>query len=175
MQIQRTINQPLKSAVATAPQINHTLLGIYTPLSSAFMERQFARTRTQLGLVLVPKKKTADYFDQFKDTATITTFAIDQSPRKDQKAYWTSFLGLPTATHYGAELYAKKYDYPVIFGAAKKVKRGHYELTFEMLVADPKSTAEGTIIQKATRRLEQQIEEAPQYWLWTHKRWKLNQ
>mgnify|MGYP003693675235 CR=1 FL=1 len=33
-------------------------------------------------------------------------------------------------------------------------------------------TPDGEITEKHTGRLERQIEETPQYWLWTHKRWK---
>lgn len=160
-------------AVATNPQIHHRLLGIYTPLSNTFFERKFTASRSKFGLVLVPKKQVWDYFEAFRNQLTVTTFAIDQSPRKSQKVYWTTFLGQPTAVHFGAEKYAKTYDYAVVYGRARKVKRGHYELKFEILEASPNLTEEGAITEKQTRWLEDQIHEAPEYWLWTHKRWKL--
>lgn len=160
-------------AVATNPQIKHTLLGIYTPLSNPFMEDKFAQSRSKFGLVLAPKKKTRVFFDTFKNQLTITTFAIDQCPRKDQKVYWTRFLGVETAVHFGAEKYAREYDYAVAYGSATKSKRGHYELTFEILENNPNSTQEGEITAQHTKKLEQQILDAPEFWLWTHKRWKL--
>lgn len=160
-------------AVATDPQIKHKLLGIYTPITNAFMEKVFAASRSKFGLVLVPKKHTRAYFDKYINTPTVTTFAVDQCPRKHQKVYWTKFLGVDTAVHFGAEKYAKDYQYAVIYGSAIKTQRGHYELTFEVLEEDPLSTSEGAITQMHTKKLEQQILAAPEYWLWTHKRWKL--
>ena len=160
-------------AVATDPQIRHKLLGIYTPITNRFMETVFAESRSKFGLVLVPKKKTRAYFDQYRNQPTVTTFAVDQCPRKHQKVYWTQFLGQETAVHFGAEKYAKDYNYAVIYGSAVKTRRGHYELTFELLEEHPKQSPEGSITEMHTKKLEQQILAAPEYWLWTHKRWKL--
>ncbi len=160
-------------AVATNPQITHQLLGIYTPLTNRFMERKFSASRSRFGLQLVPKKELKEVLENTKDLLAISTFAIDQSPRKDQKAYWMQFLGNETAVHFGAEKYARAYNYPVVYGRSLRVKRGYYELTFELLTENPSTTKEGEITEKNTRRLEQQILEAPEYWLWTHKRWKL--
>jgi len=160
-------------AVATDPQIAYKLLGIYTPLTNKFMERKFAASRSKFGLVLVPKKQTREYFEKYSNQKTVTTFAVDQCPRKHQKVYWTNFLGVDTAVHFGAEKYAKDYDYAVIYGSAIKPKRGYYKLTFKILEANPTETPEGTITEMHTRKLEQQILTAPEYWLWTHKRWKL--
>ncbi len=160
-------------AVATDPQIPHQLLGIYTPLTNPFMERVFNASRSRFGLSLVPKRRIKATLDAKKTDLTLTTFAIDQCPRKDQKVYWMTFLEQATAVHFGAEKYAKDYDYPVIYGASRLVKRGHYELTLELLVENPKSNKEGEITKAHTERLEKQIIENPAYWLWTHKRWKL--
>jgi KDO2-lipid IV(A) lauroyltransferase len=160
-------------AVATDPQIPHQLLGIYTPLTNPFMERVFSASRSQFGLKLVPKRRIKETLDSKKSDLTLTTFAIDQCPRKDQKVYWMTFLGQPTAVHFGAEKYAREYEYPVIYGSSKLVKRGYYQLTLELLVENPNATEEGEITEAHTRRLEKQIIENPAYWLWTHKRWKL--
>lgn len=160
-------------AVATDPQIPHQLLGIYTPLTNVFFEKKFSESRSKFGLVLVPKKKVKETFERYHNHLTVTTFAIDQSPRKSQKVYWTRFLGQDTAVHFGAEKYAKEYNYAVVYGSARKVKRGHYELRFELIEANAPEAQEGAITERMTQLLEQQIHESPEYWLWTHKRWKL--
>jgi len=160
-------------AVATDPQIPHQLLGIYTPLTNAFFEKKFSESRSKFGLVLVPKKMVKETFEHYRNHLTVTTFAIDQSPRKSQKVYWTRFLGQDTAVHFGAEKYAKDYHYAVVYGSARKVKRGHYELRFELIEANAPEAQEGAITERMTQLLEQQIHESPEYWLWTHKRWKL--
>jgi KDO2-lipid IV(A) lauroyltransferase len=52
------------------------------------------------------------------------------------------------------------------------VKRGHYEITVEILTDKPKEEPVGNITEMHVRALEKQIMETPEYWLWTHKRWK---
>jgi len=73
---------------------------------------------------------------------------------------------------FGTEKYAKEYNYPVLFGAITKVKRGYYTFRFEDIEPDPSTSPYGSITEKATQMLEKQILEKPQYWLWTHRRWK---
>ena len=73
---------------------------------------------------------------------------------------------------YGTEKYAREYDYPVVFGWVKKLRRGYYEITFELIADKPAESPHGAISEKHTRMLEEEILSQPQYWLWTHRRWK---
>lgn len=60
----------------------------------------------------------------------------------------------------------------VIFLKTKKIKRGYYEASFEVLTEDVKSVPNYKISEDFMSRVEQQIYEQPEYYLWTHKRWK---
>jgi len=99
-------------------------------------------------------------------------FAVDQSPHNKKTAVWGSFLNQDTAMFYGAEKYAKDYNTPVVYGVINKIKRGHYEATTKLLTDKPNSLEYGEIIRLANRFLEEDIKKAPEYWLWTHRRWK---
>ena len=83
-----------------------------------------------------------------------------------------TFLNQDTPVFYGAEKYAKEYNSPVVFGTIHKVKRGFYELEFETLCETPQNTLTGEITEMNTKRLEKDILDKPQFWLWTHRRWK---
>jgi KDO2-lipid IV(A) lauroyltransferase len=83
-----------------------------------------------------------------------------------------NFLHQDTGVMYGLEKYARELDYPVVFGHIEKVKRGFYEFYFEPITEHPRQEPEHSIIEATTKRLEVEINHAPQYWLWTHKRWK---
>ena len=72
----------------------------------------------------------------------------------------------------GSEKFAKQYDYPVVFGKVVKIKRGFYEFEFITLEDEPRTTNFGEISEQHTKLLEEIILENPQYWLWTHRRWK---
>jgi KDO2-lipid IV(A) lauroyltransferase len=73
---------------------------------------------------------------------------------------------------YGAEYFAKKYDIPVLYYEVIKVKRGYYEVKLELITEKPNETNTGEIIEKYIQLLEKTIKQAPQYWLWSHRRWK---
>ncbi|MBI2280943.1 MAG: hypothetical protein HYU68_09690 [Bacteroidetes bacterium] len=73
---------------------------------------------------------------------------------------------------YGAEKYAKEFNMPVVYGVIHKPKRGYYEAEFRLITTTPNETAYGEIIKISNQMLEENIKELPQYWLWTHKRWK---
>ena len=81
-------------------------------------------------------------------------------------------MGIEVPVHTGAEILAKKYDMSMIFLKVKKVKRGYYEASFELLSENTKDVPNYEITDKFLTLVEQQIYEAPEYYLWTHKRWK---
>jgi KDO2-lipid IV(A) lauroyltransferase len=61
---------------------------------------------------------------------------------------------------------------PVLFVILTKVKRGYYELTFELITDHPREEAPDFITSRYAEMLEAVIREKPEYWLWSHRRWK---
>jgi KDO2-lipid IV(A) lauroyltransferase len=159
-------------AVAVHKFIRHKPVGIYKPLSSAFFNRKMLETRGKFGLEMLSTKDVRSFFEERSKELTATIFAIDQSPGKAKSAYWMTFLNQETAVLFGMEKYAVEYNLPVIFGRLKKLKRGHYELEFEEITTDPAQMAYGKLTEKATKMIEADIIHAPEFWLWSHKRWK---
>ena len=96
----------------------------------------------------------------------------DQSPSRDEANYWTTFLNQETAVYLGVEKIAKKFNHAVVFMSMRKVKRGYYETTFELITDKPNETKEFEITDKHTKLLENLINEKPEHWIWSHKRWK---
>ena len=74
--------------------------------------------------------------------------------------------------HTGAETIAKKFDMAVVFFSVKRLKRGYYQTTFETITETPEDFKDFEITDLFFKLVEKQIHEAPQYYLWTHKRWK---
>ena len=96
----------------------------------------------------------------------------DQSPSNLKKARWVKFLNQDTACLHGAEVYAKKYNVPLIFGDVQRIKRGYYTVTLSVFEDNPQNTAEGEITESYMKKLEEIIKAKPENWLWSHKRWK---
>ena len=81
-------------------------------------------------------------------------------------------MGIEVPVHTGAEMLSKKYDMNVIFLKVEKVKRGYYKANFEILSDNVQEVPNYEITDKFLKLVEQQIYEAPELYLWTHKRWK---
>lgn len=160
------------AAVACGLQIAHDTMGIYHPLSDDFMDKKLLQSRGRFGMDLVHKKSVKKYYEDNKHRLVASMYGADQSPSNAKKAYWMRFLNQDTAVPYGAEKYAKEYNLPVLYGAVSKLRRGYYEMTFQTLEDTPSESPYGRISELHTKALETQILEAPEYWLWTHRRWK---
>ena len=159
-------------AVAVDKIIKHKTIGIYKPLTNKYFDEKMRTTRSKYGLLMIPTNKVKQYLDELKDTPTATIFGFDQSPSNPYRAYWTKFLNQDTAVLFGTEKLAKEYNYPVLYGRINKEKRGYYSFEFFKTTDTPRETAHGEITEKITQALEKDIRTIPQYWLWSHKRWK---
>jgi KDO2-lipid IV(A) lauroyltransferase len=84
-------------------------------------------------------------------------------------------MGHYVPVHTGGEMLAKKYDMNVAFLKIKKVKRGFYEAELVSIYENVKDIPNYEISDRFMEMVEQQILEAPEFYLWTHKRWKHRQ
>lgn len=159
-------------AVAIDSAIKHNSIAIYKPLSNQFFDVKMRATRGKYGLRMIAIKDVKKVFDETQHEVSTFIFGTDQSPGNVKKAYWMNFLNQETAVLFGAEKFAKDYNYPVVFCCIHKVRRGFYEVEFRNLVADPAACEFGEITQLHTQMLEKDILNAPPYWLWSHRRWK---
>lgn len=149
----------------------HNCIGIYKPLSNKFLNKKIYSSRTKYGTSLVSMKQAKKSFIK-SDKAKAIVFGSDQNPANPKRAYWLRFLNQDTAVLFGAEKYAKEYDFPVIYVSISKVKRGYYEAEYSLITDNPSKKEHGKITKEFTKRLEQDIIKQPQYWLWSHRRWK---
>ena len=159
-------------AVSVGMQFKHIPMGIYKPLSDRFLDVKMKESRQKYRLKMCATFEVKELMDANLGEPKGTIFAIDQSPSNPNKSYWMNFLGQETSVLFGAEKYAKELDLPVIFCKIEKTKRGHYIGTLKLLCDNPTEQPYGAITQMGTQELEKDVLEAPQYWLWSHKRWK---
>ena len=148
------------------------MMGVYKKLSSDFFNYFMNKTRGKFGAELIEMNQIFRYLIKTKKECQIIGLLADQSPIKNESNYWTHFLNQETSVYLGPEKIAKKFNYPILFCSMKKVKRGHYEVFIEELCTNPEKTREGEITSLYLRKMETVINENPEYWLWTHRRWK---
>jgi KDO2-lipid IV(A) lauroyltransferase len=147
------------------------IVGIYHKLSSPFFEWFTKRMRERFGIQMITMENTLRGMLANKNKLTGTGFLSDQTPSAEN-AYWIQFLNQDTPVHTGAEKIAKKFDYPVVYAAVKKPKRGYYEVNLEILTMNPKETPDYYITNLFNQKLEEDIKNQPEIWLWSHRRWK---
>lgn len=158
-------------ALALNIEIKHQAVVIYRQLKNKFFDEKVKSSRSKFGLILTSTKIAMRAFQKAEDLSAVT-FAFDQSPGKTDGCYWGSFLNQDTPMTFGVEKYAKHFNAPVLFMHINKVKRGYYTYEFSDAIEDPRNTSYGEITRKINALLERDIIAEPQYYLWTHKKWK---
>jgi KDO2-lipid IV(A) lauroyltransferase len=146
---------------------------LYKPLSNKLIDAYFREKRSSWGAEFWSIYETKKLFETTFEKPYGAVMAADQSPTNLNKAYWVNFFNIETAFLHGPEFYAKQNNMVIFYADIQKEKRGHYVGYFSLLAEPPKSDAiDGDITQKYASKLEEVIRKNPQYWLWSHNRWK---
>jgi KDO2-lipid IV(A) lauroyltransferase len=161
-------------ANAFVAQTSYHVLAIYKPLKDKIVERLISGARLRWLDEVVPLHHVYRAILRLHrdKVPTMYYFITDQTPLPFETDYVTRFLNQETAVFLGIEKVAKKFGDPVFFLVMKKQKRGHYRLEIHDCCPDPSSQEPYAITEKHVRMLENFIIEAPEYWLWSHRRWK---
>ena len=154
--------------------VNHIGYAVYKQLSNKYFDALVKRIRAKYNSYLITTKETFPTLIQAKqdNQLTLNGFVFDQSPKLDKAIYWQNFMGKKVPVHVGAEILAKRLDMATLFLKVKKIKRGYYEATIMDIIKDPKSIEDFKITDTYLKHVEEEILEAPEFYLWTHKRWK---
>lgn len=148
--------------------------GIYKKINNTYFDKLVKDIRSKFKATLITTRETIPTIEKNIKTNHLGVYGLasDQSPQASKAYHWSQFMGIETPVHTGAEMLAKRFDMNVIFLRTKKIKRGYYEATFELMADNPKEVSNYEISDDFMRRVEKQILEAPEFYLWTHKRWK---
>ncbi len=149
-------------------------IAVYKTLANPYFDRLVRKIRSKYDTELIETKKAIPMMAQNQREGILSMYGLasDQSPKLDRIFHSMKFMGVEVPVHTGAEMLAKKYDLSVVMVKVKKIARGYYEATFLTIAENPQDFENFNITEKYLREVEKQIYEAPEYYLWTHKRWK---
>lgn len=147
-------------------------VGIGMPLSNKFWDKKLNDRRERFGMKVANSRNYKGVIAGYKNDLTATLILNDQSPGKNENCYWTNFLGQETAFYFGAEIRANQIGAAVVNAIIHRVKRGYYEVELQLITKTPRQEEYGFITEQYVQQLEVNIKNAPEYWLWSHKRWK---
>lgn len=145
---------------------------IYKPLTNPTFDTWFKKVRSKFGNRLIAMRQTMRALQASKDKPSIFSFGNDQAPSKDESHYWTSFMHQASSVQLGIEKIAKRTNQPIFYFKVNVLKRGFYTVDCVPLCLNPAETTEFEITEMHTRFLEEIIRAKPEYWLWSHRRWK---
>ncbi len=144
---------------------------LYKPLKNKYIDKYMNELRKKDNAKMQSIFTTGRAFVNHNKPYSVVMLS-DQTPSNLKKAFWTEFLNQQTPCLHGLELYAKKFKLPVIYFNINKVKRGFYQIDLQVITDNPIEEVRGQITKKYMNILEKIIIEKPEYWLWSHKRWK---
>jgi KDO2-lipid IV(A) lauroyltransferase len=149
-------------------------VSIYKPVQNKMFDRFLNNLRSRNNMELTPTKNVIREIieNRRKNIPVLYGFIADQTPAKPDIRYYTSFLNQETPVFLGIEKIAGKYDMSVVLFNVQKIRRGYYNLTVELLFESTKGLPEYKVTETHVKRLEELIRENPEYWIWTHRRWK---
>lgn len=147
---------------------------IYKKQTSKNFDNLMFSLRSKFGAELIEKNELLRVMFRLKKEEKLGNFWMisDQTPSWTGIHYWTNFLNQDTATLTGTEQLAVKFDYPIFYADISRIKRGYYHCEFNLISLEPTKMQEFEITEKYMQLLEKRIQSNPQYWLWSHKRWK---
>lgn len=154
--------------------IKHKMITVYKPLQNKHFDKFMNDIRLRYGIIMTPMSNVIrDVISYRKQNIPIlVTFISDQTPAITGIRHWTTFLNQDTPVFTGAEKIAAKYDMAVVFINIEKKRRGYYNLNIQLLFEHSAGLPEHHITDAHVKYLEKIICEKPEYWLWSHKRWK---
>jgi Kdo2-lipid IVA lauroyltransferase/acyltransferase len=153
--------------------VKHHQFYVYKPLQNEVFDKYLNLTRERFGgetvsmSIILRKLMEAEN----EEKPVLTWLAADQTPPWNHP-FWTVFLNQETQFFNGPAKLAKRFGQAVFFQHIRRIKKGYYETWFELLVENPGEISEENIILTYVKRAEQVIRENPEYYLWSHRRWK---
>lgn len=154
--------------------IKAQFLVVYNPVrNNKSLERFILDTRERFGaksIMVLNTVRAALQFNKSEQTGVLILAADQTPPARAQ--FWTTFLNQETAFFTGPMRIAIKTNQPIILQHTRKVGRSKYEVFFHKLIENPSVVKPEDIMIAYVKKIEEIIQAEPEYWLWSHRRWK---
>lgn len=147
---------------------------IYHPLYNKAFDRLFLEMRSRYGAQCIPMKETLRKILEMRRRSNhvVVGFISDQAPKWNSIHHFTPFLHHDTPVFIGTEKLGRKLDAVIYFADVTRPRRGYYHCHLYRMVDNVEAVPEYQVTDVYMQHLEQMIHRAPQYWLWSHNRWK---
>ncbi|AMC09887.1 lipid A biosynthesis acyltransferase [Lutibacter profundi] len=154
--------------------VNYKGYAAFTKINNPYFNNKILKSREKFGTHLIQTSKLIPeiIYNQKNNIQSMYGLLSDQSPQLKKAFYWRNFFGIKVPVHTGGEMLAKKYNMNVVYMNVKKVKRGYYETTFSLITNDAPKHLDYELTDIFIDNVEKQVRKQPEYYFWTHKRFK---
>ena len=151
-----------------------TAAQLYHPIENKAVDRLFLYSRERFGAHSLEMKEAFGILRNWQKEGrlSVTGYISDQVPGYSSMHYWPQFLNHETPTYTGAERIARLLDAPPFYFDIYRPRRGYYVVKVVRMCDNLKEAPKFSITERYYRLLEKSIQRNPEYWLWSHNRWK---
>ncbi|MBW2961413.1 lysophospholipid acyltransferase family protein [Mesonia aestuariivivens] len=148
--------------------------GVYKKIKNDYFDNLVKKIRSKHHTTMLVTNEVPKRILRNKKSGILSSYGMiaDQAPKKGKSSHFITFFDKEVPAFIGSEVLAKRLDLAISYLHIEKVKRGHYTAEFIQLADHPKQFEDFKITEEYFKLLEEQIREEPQYYLWSHKRWK---
>jgi Kdo2-lipid IVA lauroyltransferase/acyltransferase len=151
------------------------LTAVMRPLDNPYLNDFLMAVRVKRGLQLLYKKGATKSAGDILSSGGILGFIADQNA--GHKGHFVDFFGQPASTYKSIGLLAMEYNVPILAGYSRRISdRFEYECGVSRIILPEEWEGRDDklhwITQEYTRAIEDSIRQAPEQYLWMHRRWK---
>lgn len=153
---------------------NSVCAQIYHPIENKRFDSLFLKLRSRFGAKSIEMDKSFKTIVSWKrnNITNIVGYIADQVPGLHNVHCWVDFLNHDTPVFTGAEKITSLTDANAYYADIIRPKRGYYKCIIKKINIPEAEDTKFFITKEYFRLLEETINRTPQYWLWSHNRWK---
>lgn len=151
-----------------------TMGALYKPLRNKTMDRVMLKLRSRFPLRCISVRNAYRTLLEMRSESPsfMIGFIADQRALGGNLKHWTTFMGQETSYFAGGETIGNRVNAAYVYLDIERPKRGHYVITFKPVVPPADDNGDFPYTRQYFRMLEKTIRRSPEYWLWSHNRWK---
>ena len=159
----------------TMATLGFATVSVARPLDNRYIWEHMVGLLERTGQSFLYKKGAMQSVDAVLSGNGSLSIVADQDAGR--RGLFVDFFGRPASTYKSIALLAVRYDVPVLVGYGKRLSSGFdFEIGVQRIIY-PREWAGrrdevAWITQEFTRALEDVIRQAPEQYIWTHRRWK---
>lgn len=168
----------MKAGGRDCPITENDITVVYKKMASEVSDMVFAANRMAPLPGTFPEceiesKNILRYSIRNKDARKLYIYPADQAPYRGTGRHDMGiFLNQHTYGMTGSVGVACKLSHAVVYMKMRHVERGRYEMEFIPMCDNASQHTPDELMKQYYKLLEEEINETPHNWLWSHNRWK---